>query len=457
MRKNFRKIVLTAAVMLIALISVGAFAACSAADPTFDVVKSDGDFGGVAFSHMKYLAENYPDRTMGSQGEADAARYIASIMSDLGYTGKYSYEGEEGLQGFKVSYTRYDGSAVNDVNAFNVAFTKKAAEPKGEILLTAQYDNLYGEKTSEELWQADGSYESGSGVAVLLTLAKLLSETDCGYDLTFAFFTGGSYCWQGAYRYVAQLTGADLDGISLMLNFAMLGGGEYLYLYTRETSTDYGGYLRSVSDGLTQIPKDKNVSAIVMETDPLYAYSHIGMTGNHYYFMDRGIPTANYLSHNWSRNDQPFVTEIKDKANVYHTADDTLANMVERKGEENISAMLSNVINSVLGALDGQNSATFDAVLSTARDQSGSVGQESKASSVIAVAVKLAFVALFFALALTVRSYIHKNSSKYRSPEPEKAESVKPFDFDNYPKEGEDKSSDQTDKGGENRSDDPFV
>lgn len=459
MRIDKRKIFLIAAIAVIASLTLAVFAGCST--PTFDGVKHDGDYGDEVFSQMQYLAENHADRTMASQGELEAARYIASVLSGLGYEGEL-YDGEEeGIQSFTLDYTRYDGSSASKATAYNVEFKKKVENAKGEILLSTQYDNLYGEKTLEELWKADGSYESGASTAVLLTLANLLSEVDCEYDITFAFFTGGSYLWQGAYHYATHLKNSELENISLMINFSMLGGGDNLYLYASETSTDYGAYLNGVGVGLTALPKDKNATDLTLLTEPLYAYSHIGMLGNHYYFMSGGVPTANFLSLNWSRNDYPFITEMKDQSNVYHTSKDTLANMIERRGEENIKNELSNAVNSVLGALDKQNGEAFDQVLSTAREQSGSVaGQGDRASSLIEIALKISVVAVFFAIALTVRNYVRKNRDKYiKEAQSEKENVVQPFDFSSYPKDGGDGGESKKSSGEEqeNQIDDPFI
>ena len=71
--------------------------------------------------------------------------------------------------------------------------------------------------------KSDGSYESGSGTSVLLALAENMKDFDYDYDVTFAFFSGGCYGWQGAYHYVTHLKNADLDNIKLVLNFSNAG------------------------------------------------------------------------------------------------------------------------------------------------------------------------------------------------------------------------------------------
>ncbi|MDE7337274.1 MAG: Zn-dependent exopeptidase M28 [Clostridia bacterium] len=437
-----RKAFLIIVVLLVGALTAGLLSACSKT-PHYDLVKQDGEYGDLAFENMKYLAENYPDRTMCTQGEQNAAKYISDKLSGWGYTSDFSDNDTEGLQSFKENFTRYDGSAVSDANAYNVVFTKKARESKGEIILSTQYDNLYGEKNGEELWKADGSYESGSGAAVLLTLAEIMKDADYSYDITFAFFSGGSYGWKGAYYYVTQLKNADLENIKLVLNFSMLGGGDDLYLYTGENASDFGGYLQSASVGITENPKDKNaVSSLIMETDALYSFLHIGMVGNQYYFANRKIPCANYTSHNWYCNENPFLTEMKGKANVYHTLDDTFATMIGRKGEENVRAMLNDVVNSVMNALSAENVETLDGALATAKEQTSVAGQSARLASMATIAVKLIAVAAFFGIALSVRNYIRKNRSQYIKEKVKEEEQIKPFDFENYPVDENAKSGD---------------
>ena len=54
----------------------------------------------------------------------------------------------------------------------------------------------------------------------MLTLAEQLKDVDLGYDVTFAFFTGGSYCWRGALQYASQLDREKLDNIAIVLNYS---------------------------------------------------------------------------------------------------------------------------------------------------------------------------------------------------------------------------------------------
>ena len=173
-----RRKILIVLIALISIIALSVFTACSKNEPQYDLVKHNVDYGDNLFANLQILAYDYPSRTMSTQGELEAAKYISSRMVDLGYTSEYSYDDVQGLQHFRMDFTRYDGTSVSDPNGYSVIFTKKAVHSKGEILLSAQYDNLYEEKSNGEAWKADGSYESGSACSVLLTLAEIMSSID---------------------------------------------------------------------------------------------------------------------------------------------------------------------------------------------------------------------------------------------------------------------------------------
>ena len=111
----------------------------------------------------------------------------------------------------------------------------------------------------------------------LEAFAEQLKDVDLGYDVTFAFFTGGSYCWRGALQYASQLDREKLDSIAIVLNYSMLCG-DNLYIYEGETKTTYGSFLNACADGATtKVPNDRNIGQFILEQDSVYNYVNIGM------------------------------------------------------------------------------------------------------------------------------------------------------------------------------------
>lgn len=459
-----RTIVAIIAVLMTVSVITLSLSGCQTPDRKFEINAAEGDYGGRVYEYMQTLANDYPARTMATEGERKAAEYISSVMSGLGYTSEYEYEGIKGLDGFKLGFTRYDGSSVSDAYAYNVIFEKKASSESslGEILLMCQYDNLYSETDGEKEWQADGSYESGGAVAVMLTLAETLKDKVSDYDLTFAFFTGGSYTWMGAKQYIDNLKRADLDNLRLAINFSMLFGGSNLYLYTSEKETSYGNFMTQAGSRLTQVPKDKSISFNVLTNDAILNYVHAGMLGNHYYLINKQIPVANFLSLDWSCKDNPMMTEMKGKTNVYHSKDDTFATLKERKGEQGIKDEANGVMLTCLTVLDPSNSEVLSSALAKADDEGLNLtAQSARTNSLLNIILKIVLIAAIFAVAGTVKRYVQKHKDKYipQTEDEPTNETPEPFSdaFDDFSKSKSAKPDDTGIKQDDDFKDDPFV
>ncbi|MDE6472756.1 MAG: M28 family peptidase [Clostridia bacterium] len=473
---NSKKILIFAVVLLVVFMTAF-FAGCSSPTPEVNIPDIVGaiDFNieDKAYGYLQDLAgEELKDRTLGTQGELDSAKYIASVMSDLGYESQYSSDGIQGLQGFKTSIKRFGGEEVADAQGYNVIFSKKSKAEKsnGEIILACQYDNLYSEKSdiSGNLWSADGSYESGASVAILLTLAEALKDSTLDYDLTFAFFTCGCYGWKGAMNYVENLDRTQLDKIALVLNFAMLGGGDNWYIYTGESANSYGKYLYKCGEGhLTAVPKDRNPGQFYLTEDTRYRYTNIGMLSNQYYFDLKGIPTANFLSLNWEINDNPLFSEMRGKDNIYHTKGDTLENMIERKGEEAIKAQLFEVIRVTLTALDMSNQDTLKASLGVAKSElPNATAQNAKSANLANLIFKVVLIAGLVVASYVLKNYLNKNIDKYIKAKKAKETQASDGEETQIPFESGDAQSDVTtsqdkqkseEKSKKEQDEDPFV
>lgn len=465
-----RKIFIAISILTMLTLLLTAFAGCSSKSVEINkVVGVDAALGDEAFAYMQTLAADYPARTMGASGDIEAAGFLSDTMTALGYTSEYSHAEKKGIQAFKTTFSRYVKYAgdeeLKDVWAYNVIFTKKTAaeHSKGEILLTCQYDNLYSEKAdmSAKPWAADGSYESGAAVAIVLTLANKLKDVDLGYDLTFAFFTGGSYCWRGALQYASQLDRTHLDNIKLVLNYGMLGGGENWYIYDGESATSYGGYLNACANGASaKVPNDRNIAQFILEEDSLFNYVNVGMLSNQHYFMNRGVPTANFLSLNWESNSQPLFTEMNGESNVYHTQDDTLAKMIERKGEDGIKKQLQEVIAASLTALNAENIGVLSQTLENAEKEfPNATAQNAKTSSLVNVIFKAVVIALLIAASYVIKQYVFKNADKILPSKEEVQTPEEPFENANGGGETFDKDIDQKqEKDGDDKPfEDPFA
>ena len=196
----------------------------------------------------------------------------------------------------------------------------------------------------------------------------------------------------------------------------MLGGGDNWYIYSGESKNTYGGYLNACGqDYVTAVPKDRNIGEFFLSEDAIYSYSNIGMLSNQYFFDLKGVPTANILSLNWEINDNPLFSEIKGKDNVYHTKNDTLQNMVERKGEDKIKAQLFEVVKTTLTALDSSNEDTLTASLDVAKDElPDGKSQSGKGATLANIIFKIVLIAILIGTSFAIRAKSYKILDKNR-------------------------------------------
>ncbi len=68
-----------------------------------------------------------------------------------------------------------------------------------------------------------GINDNGSGISTILAVAQELAETDPDKRLRFAFWSGEELGLLGSSHYVSELSPAELERISIYLNFDMLG------------------------------------------------------------------------------------------------------------------------------------------------------------------------------------------------------------------------------------------
>jgi hypothetical protein len=169
--------------------------------------------GERARRHVRYLAEHIGPRQAGTQGERDAARYVAQVMAEQGYEVKT----QEGIP--------VRGTASTTAN---VIARSPMHEGEQVVVLGAHYDSMVGDEASP------GANDDGSGVAVLLEVARLLRAVRLGHEVRFVFFGAEEVGYQGARAYVRGFLPPSLGGrgetVVAMVEVDMVGVGERLWL-----------------------------------------------------------------------------------------------------------------------------------------------------------------------------------------------------------------------------------
>ena len=86
------------------------------------------------------------------------------------------------------------------------------------VVLGAHYDTTPG---------TEGANDNGSGVAALMTIIREVADEDFPFDLWFVLFGSEEIGLYGSQHFVDSLTREERDTIVAMLNFDVVGSGEF--------------------------------------------------------------------------------------------------------------------------------------------------------------------------------------------------------------------------------------
>jgi hypothetical protein len=165
----------------------------------------------VSFTEEVFLEltnEKYAGREYAAPGNTAAGEYIADTLTSLGlspfYENSYFY-------GFS-----YEGVTENNIVAY-----RPGTEGKNAVVLCAHFDGW--NKLGGEGFTA--SYDNASGVAALITLAKLLSEASLKSDVVFLATNMEEHDFNGA-RAIAPYLSERYEYINLF-NIDCIGYAAY--------------------------------------------------------------------------------------------------------------------------------------------------------------------------------------------------------------------------------------
>lgn len=161
-----------------------------------------------AFEHLQQLAGNAQPRPAGSEENRRVAKWISKFLVDLGY--QVQSQKSVGIVDAKVR----DRSSAKEVSLVNlVASFDLAPNPRRKkLLLVAHYDSVpFG----------PGASDNGVGVAAMLEVAKMASETNLQRDIVFLFSDGEELGLLGAKAFAES--NPLIDEIGLVMNLDARG------------------------------------------------------------------------------------------------------------------------------------------------------------------------------------------------------------------------------------------
>jgi len=347
-----------------------------------------------AYDRLVLISSIYPNRTIGTTDSEQFTSYLNEELTSFGYSVE------------EQSFTSKDAKMTK-----NIIAKKNTSSDKGTILLGASWDNMYASFTSHP----DGAYETGNALAALLTVAKYLYSKDLSYNLEIAFFAGDVENWSGAEYYLSKLSSEEKQNIKLYINYGYIAGGDNLYIYARDTKTEYENFVNQVGEvnNLTQFtktPQFKNTFDVLLIENQLYSYSHIGMYGNHVLFMNEQIPSIAYLSINWSDYSYPIYKEVKGSDNICQSGNDNLTTVVSRKDVDTIKSQLDGVMKSTIYSIVDNQSELLN-VLDN-REEIVPFFQSTAAYYIFNVAAKILVVAIVLIIGAYAKSQISKSKDE---------------------------------------------
>ncbi|HEY8423860.1 MAG TPA: M28 family peptidase [Clostridia bacterium] len=283
-----------------------------------------------AEEYMNRFLDSCPNRTSFSQGEKIAAEWIAQEFDALGLETK--------LQNFDGQYNGKKVSSQNVIGKLNLGYQK-------QVIICAHYDNLYGSDIIEG-FGAEGAYNNASGVAVMLSLAKAFSELkeknelDIQYNIVFLAAGADEMGLFGSGYYVKNMRSKEIDDTLLAINLDCVGGGDYLYLYCDELSTEHEEFIKKIADdrnlALRLPPANKKT---ITASTPVTPYLHYGLNSSNIYFLSAGINSAHFFSRNWDTNKKIGMVESETNPSIIYTKDDNRKTLKSLYGHSFVQKM----------------------------------------------------------------------------------------------------------------------
>lgn len=255
--------------------------------PEIDSVTYDGGVANLIetldedlyLSYLEGLVE-YGPRVTGTEECDDAGEYILNEFLKMG------------LDARKHEY-------IGSLSGFNVEATIQGTDESSDeiYIICAHYDTVS---------ESPGADDDGSGVAAVLSAAKIMSSHSFEHDIRFVAFSGEEQGLVGSYYYVDEAV-KNNDSIVATLNADMISyteyedDGKYVVIYEDEESKWLSDYTVNISD--------EYYSYIGLEVLPGYYSSR----SDHYRFWEVGYNAIFYGEYGGN--------------SYYHSPEDIIENM----------------------------------------------------------------------------------------------------------------------------------
>lgn len=261
--------------------------------------------GAKLLTQLQNISVTYADRYAGNAKYLQAMDFIADQMTSMGLTVEKDPFGARGLNTLRVGNWPTSGGSMSPSGLANVCGYYPSKDVTKEwVILGAHYDATEGGGEQAAL-------DNGSGTAVVLELARLMSQYEWGDRvLVFCLWGGEEDGVVGSTFYASQLANAalvqmyvNLDMVGLVWPAPNLASWRVLHTVTGPAPYDQNDKLQNhatnVRDNLLGFP-DARFMEQTMPTNPgclLTDYVGFQAIGVPYFVMITGIgnPMCNSL------------------------------------------------------------------------------------------------------------------------------------------------------------------
>jgi alkaline phosphatase isozyme conversion protein len=211
------------------------------------------DYGNSGADFARELALRYPRREAYSDQERMASVYIANRLTEMGYSPEIqeftALDSEGNYKSSQNIIVRLNGNGFRYAPKTKETGDQTPDRRKDDLILIvgAHYDtppvNLEpGEDGVTEPIVADGIHDNASGVAAVMTAARIMREVKPGYDVTFVLFGAGTASYTGAKHFLSSLKDEERSRIDAMVNVGPIFADDKVYAHAGHNSVTGGEY-----------------------------------------------------------------------------------------------------------------------------------------------------------------------------------------------------------------------
>ncbi len=240
------------AALIALLLLLPVLTACSGEEEEVAEIAAYGDEGA---RFARTLAARFPQRVPYSDQESRAADLIMEELRKYGYEPEkqsFTVTDEEGQRQTSANViARLEGRGFGLTKKQEETDPEKLPEERNDLVMVigAHYDTPAAMQADEsedddeqETVHPDGIHNNASGVASVLTAARILRQEHPGYDIVFVFFGAGTDDYRGARHYLSSLAPEDRARIDVMVNVGPIYAGDKVYAHAGQNSVRSGEY-----------------------------------------------------------------------------------------------------------------------------------------------------------------------------------------------------------------------